>query len=653
MKTLEGHTSLAAQLESSVGKYFHASQLIEKKSHIVEELHRHISDYSANEINKVVETVFTRIQHSITWTDFLRYICWWLPSRWIKVTNNPGVNASTMLLLTDGSIMCQASGGVSWKRLVPDANGSYINGTWHNVSPMNRTRLYYASAVLADGRVLVSGGEYSDAGSETNDTEIYDPVLDTWTTISAPAGWTRVGDAACCVLADGRLLMGNLDDSRTAIFNPSTNTWTAGPNKGTSSSEESWVLLADGSVLTVRCNSTQQAEKYIPASNTWVSAGTTPVNLVEIASSEIGAAIALNDGRALVIGATGKTAIYTPPVSTSDPGSWAAGPDIPQVNGKAIGCKDSPSCLLTNGKVLISGGPVDGTRNNYLTPTYFFEFDGTSIYRVADPPNNSKEPYQGRMMLAPTGNVLYASASNEIYAYSYCSSIDSTWRPHITSVSSFLRAGGTYTLHGQQINGLSQAVGYGDDAASATNYPLVRIRNKTTGHVFYCRTFDHSTMAIATGTSNQSTTFHVPYNIELGDAEIYVVANGIASAPYPVDVWKLKWPWLFDELMVNHLIGSLADGPLWVLGPNGPIPVDPWGPKYSKAAQAAWRIVFSGIRELQALGNELNKTRLADAQGKPVAVDTGDEEEEKTQEEITADGEKKKKKASIDLNKIN
>jgi hypothetical protein len=157
-------------------------------------------------------------------------------------------------------------------------------------------------------------------------------------------------------------------------------------------------------------------------------------------------------------------------------------------------------------------------------------------------------------------------------------------------------------------------------------------------------------MGVATGTSIQSTTFHVPYNIDLGDAEIYVVANGIASTPYPVRVWKLRLPWEFNELLVNYLIGSLADGPLWVLGPNGPIPVDPWGPKYREAAEAAWRIVFSGIRELQLLGNELDKTRLTEAEGKPVAVDTGDEEkEEEARKTIAANGGKKKKKQTIDL----
>jgi hypothetical protein len=32
---------------------------------------------------------------------------------------------------------------------------------------------------------------------------------------------------------------------------------------------------------------------------------------------------------------------------------------------------------------------------------------------------------------------------------------------------------------------------YGDDPQAAANYPLVRITNNRTGHVFYSRTHDH------------------------------------------------------------------------------------------------------------------------------------------------------------------
>lgn len=98
---------------------------------------------------------------------------------WQPFAHQPNFNASTMLLLTDGRVMCQDDGTANWHALTPDAKGSYVNGTWSNVAPMHHTRLYYASAVLKDGRVFVSGGEYSDgAQSETTTGEIYDPRTD-------------------------------------------------------------------------------------------------------------------------------------------------------------------------------------------------------------------------------------------------------------------------------------------------------------------------------------------------------------------------------------------------------------------------------------------------------------------------------------------
>jgi hypothetical protein len=95
-------------------------------------------------------------------------------------------------------------------------------------------------------------------------------------------------------------------------------------------------------------------------------------------------------------------------------------------------------------------------------------------------------------------------------------------------------------LFGRQLNGLSQAVSYGDDAQMATNYPLVRIRNNTTGHVFFCRTHDHSTMSVNTGTVIHSTRFDVHAGIELGASQLTVIANGISSNPIAVSVGLVK-----------------------------------------------------------------------------------------------------------------
>ena len=182
---------------------------------------------------------------------------------------------------------------------------------------------------------------------------------------------------------------------------------------------------------------------------------------------------------------------------------------------------------------------------------------------------------------------------------------------------------------GRNLNGLSQAVGYGDDAAAATNYPLVRIRHIASGKLSYCKTFDHSTMAVATGTTIESTNFAVPLGIEEGASEICLVANGISSPCCPIEVEQFRLPWpIFDEAIVAYLIGSLADGPLWVLGPHGPIPVDPWGPKYAKQALAARQQMIGAVRALQRLGTELNGNRKKIANAVPLAPDEDSEQEE-------------------------
>ena len=546
-----------------------------------------------------------------------------MPGTWKPLTNQPAFAASTMLLLTDGTIMCQESGGVKWWRLRPDTHGSYINGTWSALAPMHHPRLYYASAVLRDGRVLVSGGEYSDS-SETKTTEIYDPVTDVWTEIPPPTGWTNVGDAPCCVLPDGRFLLGNIFDTRTAIYDPIAGTWTAGPNKNDRSSEETWTLVGDETVLAAQCSNHPKAEKYVAAANAWVPAGTIPVDLVESSSIEIGPAFLLPDGRVFAIGATNHTAIYTPPPIASQPGSWIAGPDFANDSmGRKVGAKDAPGCLLPNGRVLCVGGPVDGVSGHYLSPTYFYEFDGVNLVRITDPPNAGSVPFVGRMLLTPTGEVFFANASHQIYAYDPSGAPDAAWRPQITSTPSFVRPFFSYTLHGRQLNGLSQAVGYGDDASAATNYPIVKIRNVASGHVRYLHTFDHSSMGVATGFSIQSTTFSVPFGTETGLSQVTVIANGIESAPAFITVLPFIWPWPFPAMYAEwqRLIGSLADGPLWVLGPHGPIPVDPMAKLDERAVRAAWKQLGDAVASLQDLGQRAATNRAAVADHVQPVVD--------------------------------
>src|SRR5438270_1055535 len=100
---------------------------------------------------------------------------------WQPLNNQPSFAASTMLLLTDGTVLAfEANQGKKCWRLAPNSTGSYVAGTWTELASMNNGREYFASAVLRDGRVIVAGGEYSDAGGNADKAEIFDPVANTW-----------------------------------------------------------------------------------------------------------------------------------------------------------------------------------------------------------------------------------------------------------------------------------------------------------------------------------------------------------------------------------------------------------------------------------------------------------------------------------------
>jgi hypothetical protein len=167
---------------------------------------------------------------------------------------------------------------------------------------------------------------------------------------------------------------------------------------------------------------------------------------------------------------------------------------------------------------------------------------------------------------------------------------------------------------------MSQACAYGDDATMATNYPLVRLLHAN-GTVHYCRTSGHSTMGVATGSALHTTNFHVPAGVPPGAVRIEVVANGIASKSVPAIVSVRRWPGIGDAEAWVRLFGSLADGPLWAWGPNGPVPVDPWGPKVAKEAADARAQILAGMRRLQELGAKVAATRAVQAAALPPAVD--------------------------------
>ncbi|HUI25280.1 MAG TPA: choice-of-anchor D domain-containing protein, partial [Candidatus Kryptonia bacterium] len=229
-----------------------------------------------------------------------------------------------------------------------------------------------------------------------------------------------------------------------------------------------------------------------------------------------------------------------------------SGPSLPTFTGtyssgscntvgvtEQLAMADAPAALLPDGNVLIAAGAVDSSSAcEWVPPSEFFEFDGTNLTQVASSTYASAVPsYVGRLLVLPTGQVMYNNTYNYIELYTPSGTPNASWAPTIATSPASVNAGGTnYPITGTQFNGLSQASTYGDDYQAATNYPLVRITNNSSGHVFYARTHNHSTMAVATGNATVSTEFDVPAAIEGGASMLVVVANGIASSPVAINV---------------------------------------------------------------------------------------------------------------------
>ena len=137
-------------------------------------------------------------------------------------------------------------------------------------------------------------------------------------------------------------------------------------------------------------------------------------------------------------------------------------------------------------------------------------------------------------MMLPSGQVLVSG--NQVQLYNPTGTYLPAWAPTISASPGTITRGSTYSISGTQFNGLSQAASFGDEFETNTNYPLVRITNKASKHVFYARTHNHSTMGVATGTAIVSTNFDVPAAAETGASTLEVVANGIPSATVTVTV---------------------------------------------------------------------------------------------------------------------
>jgi hypothetical protein len=499
-----------------------------------------------------------------------------LAGTFTPLTNlSAGVPIGTQVVLPDGRILVdQADSQLNftisrnWYTLTPDATGSYINGTWSAPFQSSVGRTYFSSSVLPTGKVLVLGGILTNFSisssfltrSYTPTGELFDPSTNSFTSITPfPLGFW--GLAGTEVLDNGTLLAGFPSSSSTWTYNPAADpalggTGTAWTQTGTklnndTSAFESFVKLPDGSILTYSLNASLAsgvpgfAQRYIqpgtpaaaadPAAvGTWVETGPVPVAL---GGSDLvgGPAFLLPSGQVIQIGGNSNTALYDPTTDT-----WVTGPTIPG----GYGMDGANGVEMPDGNVLfVADQPFEAAPSALFlyNPNDLTQGPTGTITQITPPGSLATDlttygAYVPRLQLLPTGDVLISDGvSTQLWDYNPGDNPGpgSSAAPTITN----LAAGGPpYTLTGTQFTGIDEAGGAGL-GAQATNYPLVQFTSTTNGNVYYGTTSNWN----LTGVVNDGATtmqFTLPAGIPNGSYNLTVIANGISSDPYPINIFN-------------------------------------------------------------------------------------------------------------------
>ena len=197
------------------------------------------------------------------------------------------------------------------------------SGIWSLTASMSISRQGHSAVLLRNGAVLVSGGD--DSEDALRSTEIYDPAGGAWQTADEMVNARERFTAT--VLEDGRVLAaggsgGSGPQSSAEIYDPQTGAWSTTGELETARLKHAAVRLQDGRVLVIGGLGVGQfvaaAEIYDPSEGTWSAAGTLTTG------RGFHTATLANDGTVIVVGGFGfsgplnSTEIYDP-----DANSWS------------------------------------------------------------------------------------------------------------------------------------------------------------------------------------------------------------------------------------------------------------------------------------------------------------------------------------------
>jgi hypothetical protein len=296
-----------------------------------------------------------------------------------------------------------------------DLNVSEI-GSIHPITSMLTERAAHAAALLESGEVLITGGFGRGDHTYRDSAEIYDPATGEFTY----TGKMSIG--RCCHtetrLLDGRILIaGGFNGeylSNAEIYDPATGVFHSIGPLTTPRMDHVAVLLDDGKVLLVGGVGTgwtflSSAELYDPATGTFTPTGDMTV------ARESHTITKLQDGRVLITGGhRGRHSdiILYDSAELYDPQTGL----FTEVGHMTVRRHKHDAVLLSDGKVLITGGSDEGDDQNAYRSAEIFDPRTGIFSQVGDMPT-VRYKHIGTSLLLQSGNVLLAGGARNAVIY--------------------------------------------------------------------------------------------------------------------------------------------------------------------------------------------------------------------------------------------